>query len=168
MSSKENVKVSKKSLIDTNKPYESVALLLFVILIAQQIIFLLISLYRFATGGALSFFSMAGQTTQGFFGRIIGIDNSSGFVVLLAFLALIGFYALIYFLVFQYCEKHNYAKWTWTLIVVFGPTIFFISPMYIYAAFVFRRYFFEFLNKMLEEFKTPKPVQKKVEQKEKA
>ncbi len=162
MSVKEKLKTEKSSLMNKTRPYETVAFIIFAILFLQQIALLFVSLYRFATGGVLTFFSMANQTTPGFFGRIIAIDNQDGFIVFLAFLAYLFFYAIIYVFVFSYCERHGYAKWTWTLLVVFGPNIFLISPLYIYAAFVFRPYLFSFMNTMIAEFKEHKPATKKV------
>jgi len=101
---------------------------------------------------------MGNQTTQGFFGRIIALDNSSWLYISLAFVALLVYYALIYIFVYKYSEKHGYAKWTWTLIVVFGPSILLTSPYYIYALYVFRPYVFRFLKRVVHEYQTYDPT----------
>jgi len=94
---------------------------------------------------------------QGFFNRYIFIDSTSGFYVTIAVILLLLYYYLIYRLVWKYCKKYGKAKWTWTLLVVFGPTIFFVPPYIFFAIYVFRQYFFRFIYSIVEEYKAFNP-----------
>jgi len=138
---------------DQKRPYEYVAFVLFLILFVQQIALIFIRFIQYLDRPAATrFYSTASLTTPGFFSRIIGLGSDSLLYVLLAFLALAFYYALIYILVYRYCDRHDYAKWTWTLLVVFGSSIFFMAPYYFYAAFVFRPYLMRMIKGLVDEY----------------
>ncbi len=158
MSLKENIDKEKTDLIKNKKPYETAAFIIFAVLFFQQIAFLLYRVIDFFVDMADStittaYFSQTSLTTPVFFGRIINISASSVVVLLLAIVMLVLWYYLIYRLVFRYCAKNGYAKWTWTALVVFGPTIFLIPPYIIFAAYVFRPHLFRFIKRAVQEFK---------------
>ncbi len=158
MSLKENIGQEKNDLMKNKKPYETAAFIIFAVLFVQQIAFLLYRVIDFFVDMAnpvitTAYFSQTSLTTPVFFGRIINISSSSVIVLLVAIAALVLWYYLIYLLVFRYCAKHGYAKWTWTALVVFGPTIFLIPPYIIFAAYVFRPFLFRFIKRAVQEFK---------------
>ncbi|MBU1145151.1 MAG: hypothetical protein KJ971_04765 [Firmicutes bacterium] len=158
MSFKEELKKEKTDLLKNKRPYETAAFIIFAVLFLQQISILLYRIFDFikdAADPAIStpWFSTGNITTPGFFARIVTIDSSKAIFLILAFLALILWYGLIYLLVFRYCQKHGYAKWTWTTLVVFGPTIFLIPPYIFFIVFVFRPYFFRFIKRVVSEYK---------------
>ena len=143
--------------LKTNKrPYETAAFIIFMVLLIQQVGLLLVRFIGFIQNG---WFGTGNLTTPGFFARIITIDNNSWAYVILGLLAFVIYYVLIYKFVYRYCAHHGYAKWTWTLIVAFGPNILLTSPYYIYALYVFRPYVFRFVKRIVEEFKAYDPKQ---------
>lgn len=156
MGFKETFKEEKKELTSVKRPYESVAFLLFGLLLLQQLFYWTKNLIDFMDP-LITWFSTAGITIggnlQGFVTRIIGIDSTKWIWVILGLLAYIGYYVLIYFIVWNYCKKNNLAKWTWTLIVVFGPTVFLAPPFVWFAIYVFRSYFARFAKRVVSEFK---------------
>ncbi len=163
MSLKEKIQSEKSELLQNKRPYESAAFVIFGVLMIQQIFFLLRAIFQFMQKGN-TFFNSANITNiannQGFFNRIVSIDFTSWLYVLLAIAALVFYYFLIYVLVWNYCNKRGYAKWTWTLIVVFAPYMFF-APAYIwYVIYVFRPYIFRFMKKGYVEFKSFNPDKK--------
>jgi hypothetical protein len=124
-----------------------------------------------------SWFSTANILTQGnlqtFILRIINIDSSKWVWVIFGLLAFIGYYVLIYFFVWNYCKKNNLAKWTWSLFVVFGPTIFLAPPFIWFAIYVFRPYIARFAKRVVVEFKEfdpneefPEEVEEKFDEKD--
>ncbi len=154
MGMKENLQRERSDLVSGKRPYETAAFVIFAVLFIQQVGLLLVRFVGFVRN---DWFSIGNLTTPGFFARIVQIDQSSWFYVLMGLLAFVVYYVLIYFLVYHYSQKQGYAKWTWTLIVAFGPAILFTSPYYIYALYVFRPYFFRFLKRVHHEFKTYDP-----------
>ena len=159
MGFKEGLEREKHALASKKRPYESAAFLIFAILMLQQLFFLLRNIYRFIKNGGT--FSTANITVvnnlQGFFSRIVFIDSSKWIYVIGAILALVLYYFLIYLLVWNYCKKRGHAKWTWTLLIVFGPNIFFMPPYIFYAVYVFRSYFYRFFKTLVEEYKAFDP-----------
>lgn len=163
MSLKDKIQTEKEDLIQNKRPYETAAFMIFSVLMIQQVFFLLRAVFQFMKKSNI-FFNSANITNvannQNFFNRIVGIDSTSWLYVLLAIAALGFYYFLMYLFVWNYCKKRGQAKWTWTLIVVFGPTMF-LAPAYIwYVIYVFRPYIFRFLKKGYVEFKSFKPDQK--------
>lgn len=172
MSFKEELKKEQNELLKSKRPYETAAFLVFAVLFLQQMAFLLYRFWNFvkdSKGASTGWFSTTSMTTPPLFSRVLFIDNSKYIYVYLAILALALWYFLIYLLVWNYCKKHGYAKWTWTLLVVFGPTILFMPPYIFYAIYVFRPYFFRFIKTVIEEYKAynPKnPFPEEIEEKE--
>jgi hypothetical protein len=64
---------------------------------------------------------------------------------------------LIFYFVWNYARKRNLAKWTWTLFVVFGPTILLIPPYIFFVAYAYRTYLVRFFKKVVSEFKEYNP-----------
>ena len=155
MGFKENLEREKHALASGKRPYESAAFLIFMILMIQQLFYLGRNIYLFFKNGTN--FSTNNITVannlQGFFNRIVFIDSSSWLYVTIAILALGLYYFLVYLLVWNYLKKRNKAKWTWTLLIVFGPNILFMPPYIFYAIYVFRVYFYRFFKTIIEEYK---------------
>lgn len=157
MSFKEEFEKEKADLVHNKRPYETAAAVIFAVMMFQQIAFLvyrtieyLIDLFK---AGVTPYYSCAGMTTPGFYARIIGIDSSSVIIVMVAILALFLWYFLIYVLVFRYCKKRGLAKWTWTTLILFGPTILFMPAYMFFIIYIFRQYFFRFVKMVVEEYK---------------
>lgn len=170
MSFKEEFNQEKKELVQNKRPYETAAFILFGVLFFQQIFFLFRALIQFMQKGNNNF-NPTNITTitnnQAFFGRIVFLDSSSWLYVILAILALCLYYFLVYLFVWKYCRTRGLAKWTWTLLVVYAPSIF-LAPAYIwYAIYVFRPYIFRFIKRGIEEFKDFDPKHKFKEEVEK-
>jgi len=159
MGFKEEIDREKYALKSNKRPYETVSFIIFAILMLQQLFYLGRNLWLFFKNGA--FFSTANITVvsrlQGFFNRIVNIDSSKWIFVIAAIAALAFYYFLIYIFVWNYLKKRNKAKWTWTLLVVFGPNIFFMPSYLFFAVYVFRVYFFRFLKSIVEEYKAFDP-----------
>lgn len=155
MSFKEKFEQERRELQSIKRPYESVAFLLFGLLVLQQLFWLFKNLIDFldpnqtwfSTGGIIT----AGNN-MGFITRIYSVDNSKWIWVILGTLAYFGYYFLIYLLVWNYCKKNDLAKWTWTLFVVFGPGIILIPSYVFFVAYAFRPYLVRFFKKMYVEF----------------
>ncbi len=159
MGFKEEIEREKYALKSNKRPYETVSFIIFAILMIQQLFFLGRNLWLFIKNGG--FFSTANVTgvsrLQGFFNRIVGIDSSNWIYIIAGIAALALYYFLIYTFVWNYLRKRNKAKWTWTLFVVFGPTIF-LAPSYVwFAIYAFREYFFRFIKTVIEEYKAFNP-----------
>lgn len=160
MSFKDELKKEQTELLKSKRPYETAAFLVFAILFIQQMAFLIYRFFKFikaSKGAATAWFNTGSMTTPPLFSRVLSIDSSKYIYVYLAILALALWYFLIYLLVWNYCKKHGYAKWTWTLLVVFGPTILLMPPYVFYAIYVFRPYFFRFIKNGIEEYKAFDP-----------
>ena len=159
MGFKEDLDREKHALKSGKRPYESAAFLIFAILMVQQLFYLGRNIFLFVKNGG--FFSVTNITVignlQAFFNRIVFIDSSKWIFVIGAIVALAVYYFLIYLLVWNYCKKRNKAKWTWTLLIVFGPNILFMPPYVFYAIYVFRTYFFRFIKTIVEEYKAFNP-----------
>ena len=176
MGFKETFQQEKRDLKAVKRPYETVAFLLFALLLLQQLFYWVKNLIDFMKVGN-SWFSTANILTQGnlqtFILRIINIDSSKWVWVIFGLLAFIGYYVLIYFFVWNYCKKNNLAKWTWSLFVVFGPTIFLAPPFIWFAIYVFRPYIARFAKRVVVEFKEfdpneefPEEVEEKFDEKD--
>lgn len=171
MSIKEEFKNEKEQLISVKRPFETAAALLFGIFFVQQMFYILLNFIEyfrqigvrndFVDAGGTTYrvnfsFSMNGSTPNLpiFVGRILGVDPSKFFWILVSLLFLALWYGLIYLLVWNYCRKHNYAKWTWTALIAFGPgTVLFVPIYLLYAIYVFRPYVFRFVRKGVDEFR---------------
>lgn len=157
MSFKEEFEHEKRDLLENKRPYETAAAIIFGVFFLQQIGFLIFRtiefLIDFFKSGVTAYYSFTSMTTPTFFQRIINVDSSKLIYVLIGLAALALWYGLIYIFVFRYCQKRGLAKWTWTTLIMFGPTILFMPPYIIYAVYVFRPYFFRFIKTVVEEYK---------------
>lgn len=164
MSIKDEFQKESKSLLDVKKPYETAAFVIFAIMFIQQVFYIFISIFDFFerlgdSGMKLSDKVVSfrwGSTTNLpiFVGRILNIESANVLYMLLSFMFLGLWYVLLFFFVWNYCRKHNYAKWTWTALIAFGPANIFLVPTYlIYAIYVFRPYLFRFIKRGVEEYK---------------
>ncbi len=168
MGFKEEIDREKHALSSNKRPYETVSFLIFAILFLQQLFYLGRNIWLFIKNGG--FFSVTNITAvgnlQNFFNRIVFIDSSKWIYVIAAIAVLGLYYFLVYKLVWNYLKKRNKAKWTWTLLIVFGPNILFMPPYLFYAIYVFRVYFFRFLKSIVEEYKEfdPKKLNEKEEE----
>ncbi len=159
MGFKEELNKEMDELKKVRRPYETAAFILFAILVLQQLIYLLKYLIDFISknSGFLSTNGWTNANLMGFIVRIVGLGSSKWIYVILGVLAFVIYYALMYFFVWNYCKKRNLAKWTWTLLVVFGPTIFLIPSYIWFVVYVFRPYLARFAKKMYQEFKDYDP-----------
>ncbi len=157
MSLKDEVQKEKTALLTNKRPYESAAAIIFFVFMFQQVGFLIYRTVEYFIDllkpNVTPYYSLTSMTTPTFFSRIINVDSSSLIIVLLALATLALWYFLIYLFVFKYCQKRKLAKWTWTTLVLFGPTILFTPPYIIYAVYIFRPYFFRFIKTVIEEYK---------------
>jgi hypothetical protein len=160
MGFKETFEKEKRDLSNVKRAYESVSFLLLTLLVVQQLFYWGKNLIDFLDANN-TWFSTANIITQGnlqgFVVRIIGIDSSKWLWVILGLVAYLGYWFLMYLLVWSYCKKQNLAKWTWTLFVAFGPTIFFAPPYIWFAIYAFRPYIARFMKRAYEEFKSFDP-----------
>lgn len=159
MGIKEVLNEEVKDLKKVKRSYESVAFLLFAILLGQQLIYLIFNLIRLI-GGKTTFMSTNGWVTSnlmGFISRIINLGSSNWIYILLGIAGFVFYYFLIYVFVWNYSKKNNLAKWTWTLFIVFGPTVFLIQPYIFFVVYAFRPYLARFAKRMVREFKAYNP-----------
>lgn len=171
MSIKEEIVKEKNQLVSVKRPFETAAALLFGIFFVQQLLYLLLNFIEyfkqigtrndFVDAGGTSYnvffsYSMNGSTPNipVFVGRILAVDASKFFWILVSLLFLALWYGLIFLLVWNYCRKRGYAKWTWTALIAFGPGAIFLVPTYLlYAIYVFRPYMFRFIRRGVDEYK---------------
>ena len=163
MNIKETFDKERKELTGVKRPYETAAFLLFAILLFQQIFFLFRNFVRFAFDSTVTFMSTAnitvGANLMTFVSRIINVDSDNWLYVLLGIGCWLLYYFLIWLFVWNYCQKRGLAKWTWTVFVAFGPTIFLAPPFMWFAIYVFRPYIMRFIKKAVVEFKEFDPNQ---------
>lgn len=156
MSFKEDLKKEQNELMNVKRPYESVAFILLAILVIQQLVYLVMSFWKFAFDSTVGFFSTNGICTanlMNWIARIFQLGNTKWSFVIAGIVGYFLYYALIYFFVWRYCQKHGLAKWTWSLFVAFGPTIF-LAPAYIwFVIYAFWPYITRFMKRAYVEFK---------------
>jgi len=160
----EEFKKESQALKDVKRPYETAAFLIFAIMLFQQLAYWVIRILKFnkdindAAGTWSPNFNTNLPTTPAFVIRIIQVDATKWFYVLLGLIGLVLWYFLIYLFVWNYCKKRNLAKWTWTVLIAFLPVNILFIPAYIlYAVYVFRPYFFRFIKRIVEEYKAYDP-----------
>lgn len=163
MDLKNEFKKETSALLDVKKPYETAAFVIFGVFLIQQFFYIFISIVNYfdnldLAGVKISdkivFFRFGGAPNiPAFVTRILAVNPASAFYIFLTFLFIGLWYALIFVFVWNYCRKHNLAKWTWTAIIAFGPaTLFFIPTYLIFAIYVFRPYVFRFIRKGVDEY----------------
>lgn len=162
MSFKEVVQRERADLQGVKRPYETAAFILFALLFFQQVAWLAKALFQFIFDATtitwLSTANWCNAQNQGFIARIVNVDNSAWMWVIAGLAAWVLYYVLIYFLVWDYCKRHGYAKWTWTTLVVFLPVNIIFMPAYMwYVVYVFRPYIMRFIKRGVEEYKSFDP-----------
>ncbi len=160
MGIKEVVNQERKELQSVKRPYESVAFVLFAVLLFQQVFFIFKNFLDYLNNNWFNTANIANANLQGFVARIIMLDNTKIIFIVAGLLAWVLYYFAIYLLVWNYAKKHSLAKWTWTLFVTFGPTIF-LAPAYIwFVIYAYRKYLVRFAKKVVSEFKEFNPKHK--------
>ncbi len=154
MELKETVMDQKRELESGKKPYETASFLILVILLGYQWI-TMINMFLYKWANNFAFFNTGFTNMPGFVVRIFNMAGTTGaaFWGYIAFLVYLGYLTLVFVFVWWYCKKKGHAKWTWTLIVLFSPNIFLVSPYVIYAAYAFRVYLYRFLKAIVVDFK---------------
>jgi len=168
MSFKENFENEVKDLKSFKKFYETIAFFVFSILVVQQLFFLVVNLIDFKKNTWFSTNNFSTSNLQGYVNRIVQIDSSSVLVVIIAIIAWVLYYVFLYFVVFKFSSKRGMSKWTWTLFVAFGPTIF-LAPAYIwFILFAYRYEIYSIFKKLVTEIGTKyeKPDKKEANKKE--
>ena len=153
MGLKESVMDQKRELESGKKPYETASFLILVILLGYQWITMAnMMLYKWAND--FTFFNTTFTNLPLFVTRILGMAGTTGkdFWGYIAFLVYVGYLALVFVFVWWYSKKKGHAKWTWTLIVLFSPNIFLVSPVVIYAAYAFRVYLYRFIKSIITDY----------------
>ena len=171
MSIKEKLMIEKDNLVKVKKPFETAAFLIFAIFLLQQVFYIFINFIDFfqrigdrndwVDAGNVTYavnfsFNSKGTTPNIplFVSRILNVDSSKFLWIMLTFLFLALWYFLIWLFVWNYCRKRNYAKWTWSALIAFGPGAILLVPTYLlYAVYVFRPYVFRFIRKGVNEYK---------------
>lgn len=166
MTIKDVLESERKELQSVKRPYETVAFLITAVLFFQQFFYLVLNFIKFISNGFFSSANFTNANLQGFIVRIVNIDSSSWIIVILAILAWLFYYVAIFLLVWNYARKHNLAKWTWTLFVAFGPTVFLIPAYIWFVIYAYRSYLVRFAKRVVTEFKEFDPQQKFPEEKE--
>jgi heme/copper-type cytochrome/quinol oxidase subunit 2 len=165
MSLKETLKQESEELKNFKKVYETVAFFGLLILVFQQIFYLVVNLIN-STSNFFSTANFATANLQGFVSRIVNINSGNVIFIILGILAWLAYYVALYFLVWRFAEKREMSKWTWTLFVAFGATIF-LAPAFIwFILFAFRYEIFNAYKKVVEDYKKGKeaPKQKELEE----
>lgn len=150
MSLKDSVKHGMDQLEKGKKPYETASFLLLIVLLGYQW-FTTINMYLYKAVNNETFYRTAQTNLPAFINRIYAWGNQLGgfFAPVMYILYLL----LVFYLVWWYCHKRGYAKWTWTLLVLFAPNIFLIPAVVLYGAYAFRVYLYRFAKSIIEEFK---------------
>jgi len=157
MTIKDVLENERKELQSIRRPYETVSFLILATLIFQQLFYLVVNFINFIKNGWMSTANFTNGNLQGFITRLCGVDNTSWIIVLLTIFVWFLYYLIIFVLVWNYARRHNLAKWTWTLFVAFGPTIF-LAPAYIwFVIYAYRFYLVRFIKIVVTEFKEFNP-----------
>lgn len=149
MGFKESFNHGKEQLEKGKKPFETASFLLLVVLLGYQW-FSVINMYIFKWANNNTAFSTRLSNLPVFVDRFYDMGNNLG--NFFAPLIYIGYLLLVFILVWWYCNKRGYAKWTWTLIVLFAPSIFLVPPVVLYAAYAFRVYLYRFIKSIILDF----------------
>ena len=169
MSLKEVLQEERQDLQSIKRPYETAAFIIFALLFIQQVAWLLKAFAEFAfkwnNVTSMSAQNWCNANNQAWIGRILGIDNDNWIFVIVALAAYALYWGIIYVLVWNYCKRHGYAKWTWTTLVVFLPGNLLFMPVYMwFIVYVFRPYIMRFLKRAVMEYKQFDPNHKFLEE----
>jgi len=165
MSLKEVLQEERQDLQSIKRPYETAAFIIFMLLFIQQLAWLGKALWQFIFDSTtITFLSVANwcnANNQGWIARIVTIDSTKWVWVIAGLLGYVLYWAIIYFLVWDYCKRHGYAKWTWTTLVVFLPGNLLFMPAYMwFIVYVFRPYIMRFIKRAMVEYKQFDPNHK--------
>ena len=150
MGVKDQILEQKRELESGKKPYETASFLLLVLLLGYQW-FTIANMYLLKWANNSTVFNTGVINLPNFVERFYVLGTNIGNFI--APVIYIVYLALVFVLVWWYCKKRGHAKWTWTLIVLFAPNIFLISPVVLYAAYAFRVYLYRFIKSIMEDFK---------------
>lgn len=153
MGVKEILKKEENDLLKFKKVYETFAFLTLAVLIFQQLFYLVVNIINFVDLGWFTVNNFASANLQAFVGRIVGINSGSVLFMILGILAWFAYYFLLYILVWRFANKQKMAKWTWTLFVAFGPTLFFIPAYVWFILYAFRKPIIGVIKKIAIEYK---------------
>ena len=156
MSFKEDFSKERTNLLNFKKIYETVACLALMVLIFQQLVYLVVNIVNYSKFGFFSTANFVSANLQSFVSRIVAINNASIIFMIFGILAWFGYYAALFFLVFRQSHKKNMSKWTWTLYVAFGPSILFIPAYIWFILYLFRAPIINAVKKVVEEYKAHK------------
>lgn len=161
MSFKDVWNEERQDLQSVKRPYETAAFLLFALMFLQQIAWLLLQLYKFLFDDTFTWLSTSNWLSanyQGWINRIINYDSDNWLFILIGLAGFVLYYLVVYVLVWNYCKRHNLAKWTWTFLVVYVPfTLFFAPTVVWFAIYVFRPYLMRFAKRAYVEFQSFHP-----------
>lgn len=159
MAFKETFEKEKRDLTSSKRPYETVAFIIFGLMLLQNLFFLVVQILDYFKNKWWGFGNiLTRMNNSGFIIRIVNEFPNKPFLQVLFTVILFALYwFLIYYFVWNYCKKNKLAKWTWTLFVVYGPNIFLGTPIVFFVIYVFRPYFARFAKRFVEEFKTFDP-----------
>lgn len=158
MGFKDTIQKERHDLQSVKKPYETVAFIMFGLMFLQNILFMFVQIFNMFQSKFWNFGNfLTRMNNAGFIVRFSNIFTGAFLQMLVAILMFVLYWGLIYFFVWNYCKKHNLAKWTWTLFVVYGPGIFLATPIVFFVIYVFRPYIARFVKRFVVEFKAFDP-----------
>jgi hypothetical protein len=162
MSFKDVWNEERQDLQSVKRPYETAAFLLFALFFLQQIVWLLVRMYDYLFDDNITSLSTThwlSANYQNWIGRIIGHDSDNWLFILAGLGGFLLYYFVVYVLVWNYCKRHNLAKWTWTFLVVYVPfNLFFVPTIIWFALYVFRPYIMRFMKRAYAEFQSFDPA----------
>ena len=160
MGLKDTIQKERHELQSVKKPYETVAFIVFGLMLLQNVFFMFVQILDYLQGSP-KWWAFGNFLTRmnyaGFIIRVSNVFNGAFLQMLAAILMFALYWFLIYYFVWNYCKKQKLAKWTWTLFVVYGPNIFLATPLVFFVIYVFRPYFARFAKRFVEEFKSFDP-----------
>ena len=158
MGFKDTFEKEKRELKSVRRPYESVAFIIFSLMVLQNLYFLVLEIMSLIKNKMFFPGTFLVQMNNAAFINRIPASIGPVWLSVIVGLLLFGLYwVLIYYFVWSYCKKNKLAKWTWTLFVVYGPSIFWGTPLVFFVMYVFREYFARFIKRFVEEFKSFDP-----------
>ncbi|AIO19724.1 hypothetical protein KQ51_01854 [Candidatus Izimaplasma bacterium HR1] len=166
MGFKDTLEKERRELKSVKRPYETVAFIIFVLMIAQNLYFLILEFINLVKNSLFSVGNVLVQMNNAtFIARFSNSFSNQWLSMIVGILLFALYWALIYYFVWNYSKNNKLAKWTWTLFVVYGPSIFLATPLVFFVIYVFRKYFARFAKRFVEEFKNFDPNHKFEEEK---
>ena len=166
MGFKETMDQEKRELKSVKRPYESVAFVIFCLMLAQNLYFLVSELINLVKNTWFNVGTVIVEMNNAtFIARFSNSFTNQWVSMIVGLLLFVLYWFLIYRFVWNYSKKNKLAKWTWTLFVVYGPGIFLATPIVFFVIYVFRKYFARFAKRFVEEFKSFDPNEEFPEEK---